>query len=331
MLRHAVRLLLLGLFVLLSDTSALAIPQDTAAPDTAPAEEAVADAAKSSAEAGENLTGLVDRGRAWLEENGPSLAIQTAIFLGIVLAFWVLASIVGRFARKGLDKSKLADSKLLCNFIVSVVRKGVLLLGVLIAAATIGFQIGPLLAGLGVAGFVLGFALQDTLSNFAAGMMVMIYRPFDLGDVVEAGGVKGSVKTMNLVSTTITTPDNQTMIVPNSKIWGGVITNVTSADTRRVDMTFGIGYEDDIEKAERVLEEVVKAHPQVLEDPAPAIRLHSLGESSVDFVVRPWSKTSDYWAVYWDVTREVKRRFDAEGISIPYPQRDLHVYQQASS
>jgi small conductance mechanosensitive channel len=188
--------------------------------------------------------------------------------------------------------------------------------------------VAPLLAGLGIAGLVIGFALQDTLSNFASGMMILIYRPFDVGDVVEAGGVMGKVDQMNLVSTMVLTFDNQMLVVPNKQIWGGVIRNVTHQDTRRVDMTFGIGYSDDIPTAEKVLAEIVTSHEKVLKDPEPVIRLHELGDSSVNFIVRPWSKTDEYWDVYWDITREVKRRFDEEGISIPFPQRDVHIYRE---
>jgi small conductance mechanosensitive channel len=191
-------------------------------------------------------------------------------------------------------------------------------------------EIGPLLAGVGVAGFIVGFALQETLSNFAAGLMILIYQPFDVGDSVEAGGVSGKVGQMSLVSTTILTFDNQKLIVPNNKIWGDVIRNRMSETTRRVDMVFGIGYADDVDRAERVLRDIVKSHELTLVDPEPTIQLNNLGDSSVDFIVRSWTKTDDYWKVYWDVTREVKRCFDAEGISIPFPQRDVHVYNYPS-
>jgi len=200
--------------------------------------------------------------------------------------------------------------------------------GLLVALSQLGVQVGPVLAGLGIAGFIVGFALQDTLSNFAAGMMILIYRPFDVGDAVEAGGVMGKVKAMNLVSTTITTWDNQKLVVPNSKIWGDVIRNITAEPNRRVDMSFGISYSDDIDHAERILSDIVRSHELVLAEPEPDIRLHTLGESSVDFIVRPWAMTSDYWTVYWDITRAVKQRFDAEGISIPFPQRDVHLIQE---
>ncbi|MDW2068516.1 mechanosensitive ion channel family protein, partial [Vibrio sp. 1579] len=170
---------------------------------------------------------------------------------------------------------------------------------------------------------IIGFALQDTLSNFAAGMMLLIYRPFDVGDFVYAGGVDGKVSHMSLVNTTIRTFDNQIIIVPNSKIWGDVIKNVTHERIRRVDMVFGIGYADDLLKAESVLTDIVTSHPAVLRAPEPMIKVHTLNTSSVDFIVRPWVKTDDYWEVYWDVTKEVKLRFDREGISIPFPQQDV--------
>jgi small conductance mechanosensitive channel len=157
--------------------------------------------------------------------------------------------------------------------------------------------------------------------------MILIYKPFDVGDVVEvAGNVSGTVSHMSLVNTTVLTFDNQTLIVPNNSIWQNVIKNVTSQQMRRVDLVFGIGYSDDIPKAERILTEIIESHEAILADPEPVIRLHELGESSVNFVVRPWVKTDDYWPVYWDITRQVKMKFDAEDISIPFPQRDVHLF-----
>ena len=160
--------------------------------------------------------------------------------------------------------------------------------------------------------------------------MILIYRPFDVGDLVDAGSVSGQVSHMSLVNTTIMTLDNQTIIVPNSKIWGDVIKNVTAQNIRRVDMTFGISYSDDIPKTEQVFKEILAAHEKVLDEPESMIHLHELGDSSVNFIVRPWVNTDDYWDVYWDVTREVKMRFDREGISIPFPQRDVHLFNETS-
>jgi small conductance mechanosensitive channel len=194
------------------------------------------------------------------------------------------------------------------------------------ALAALEVSVGPLLALVGAAGFIIAFALQDSLSNFASGMMILLFRPFDVGDVVDAGGVSGSVEAVNLVATSIKTFDNKTMVVPNNKIWGDVITNASSNDERRVDMEFGIGYDDDVDKALAILDEIVNAHPDVLPEPAPTIRMNALADSSVNFIVRPWAKTGDYWGVYWDITREVKKRFDAADIGIPFPQRDVHLY-----
>jgi small conductance mechanosensitive channel len=172
-----------------------------------------------------------------------------------------------------------------------------------------------------------GFALQDTLGNFAAGLMLLIYRPFDVSDVVDVGGVSGKVDKVSLVSTTIRTFDNKVVLVPNKRVWGEVITNSSASGRRRVDMVFGIGYDDDTEKARTLLERIVNEHELVLKDPEPAIQLHELADSSVNFICRPWTKTADYWTVYWDVTKQVKTEFDANNISIPYPQQDVHIHQ----
>jgi small conductance mechanosensitive channel len=212
--------------------------------------------------------------------------------------------------------------------IISTVGNLVLVLGVLIALSQIGISLGPLLAGLGIVGFVIGFALQDSLSNFASGMMILFYRPFDVGDTVEAGGVFGKVSSMSLVNTTFLTFDNQTIILPNNMVWSGVIKNVTAQRQRRVDLVFGVSYADDIPKVERVLQEIIDTHDKILDDPEPMIKLHELGDSSINFVVRPWVESDDYWDVYWDLMRTVKMRFDEEGISIPFPQRDVHLFNQ---
>jgi small conductance mechanosensitive channel len=263
----------------------------------------------------------------WLVDNLPQLIFKLLLFLLVLWVALAVSRLTRRLVAEGLKRSNLKISRLLTNMIVSIAGGIVMLLGILFGLAQLGISVGPLLAGLGIAGFIVGFALQDTLGNFAAGMMILLFRPYDVGDVVEAGGIFGKVSHMSLVNTTILTFDNQTLVMPNSKIWGDVIKNVTAQEKRRVDMTFGIGYGDDIPRAEKVLTEIVTNHDKVLADPAPVVRLHTLNESSVDFVVRPWVKKEDYWDVYWDVTRAVKIRFDEEGISIPFPQRDIHLYR----
>jgi small conductance mechanosensitive channel len=268
------------------------------------------------------------RTRNALVENGPDWIFRIGLFVLIL----VVARMFGKFAARVVGRALAAEAVPLSNlmqaFFVKLTLNLVFLFGVLIALSQIGVNLGPVLAGLGIAGFIVGFALQDTLSNFASGMMILLYRPYDIGDVVEAAGVSGKVHNMNLVSTTIVTFDNQKLVVPNNKIWGDVIRNVNAAENRRVDLTFGIGYDDDIAAAETLLNDIIESHELVLEDPEPTIKLHRLGESSVDFIVRPWVRAENYWAVYWDVTRAVKQRFDEAGITIPYPQRDVHIFNE---
>ncbi len=282
----------------------------------------------------EVLAGLARRwandGLEWLLNNGPRLFFKGIVFLLILFVFRIFARIARRLVKKSIEASTLEVSQLLERTAVSVTGTLVMIFGLLVALAQLGVEVGPMLAGLGVAGFIVGFALQDSLGNFASGVMILVYRPYDVGDLIETAGAFGKVSDMSLVSTTILTLDHQTLVVPNSKIWGDVIKNVTAQQVRRVDMVFGISYADDIPQTERVLHEIVSGHAKVLDDPAPIIKLHSLGESSVDFIVRPWAKTDDYWDVYWDITREVKMRFDTEGITIPFPQRDVHLFAESS-
>ncbi len=257
---------------------------------------------------------LATRGAHWL--------FQGLMIVLILLGFGLVARVVRSLVRRGMRRT--AFSQLLKDTATSWSYRIVMVIGIAFVLRQLGVQLGPMLAGLGIAGFVLGFALQDTLANFAAGGMILAYRPFDVGDIIEAGGASGVVQKMSLVSTTVLTFDNQTLIVPNKKMWGDVIRNITAQDKRRVDLMFGVGYDDDIEKVERVLKEIVAADGRVLADPAPIIRLHQLADSSMNFVVRVWAPTAQYWDVFWDLTRAVKMRFDAEGVKIPVPQRELH-------
>ena len=252
------------------------------------------------------------------------------VFSLIVLVAWVLAALIGKAVRRAIIRVEGA-SELLKDFIVNIIRKIVFIVGFVAALSVLGINVGPLLAAIGAAGFIVGFALQGTLSNFASGIMILIYRPYDVGDLVEIGDTFGTVDAMTIVSTTMRTLDNQKVVVPNNMIWGDKIINATGADKRRVDMVFGIGYDDDIAKAQSILEEIVQTHEAVLKNPEWVVRVHELADSSVNFVVRPWVKTDDYWDVYWDITRSVKERFDAEGVSIPFPQRDVHIHQVSTA
>ncbi|WP_414932056.1 mechanosensitive ion channel family protein [Vibrio europaeus] len=262
----------------------------------------------------------------WVANNAPQHVFHLFIFALIISSTSLLAKLVRKITSKTVVSKNLKLSQLMQDFFIGMSGNVVWVIGILVGLSQIGLNLAPVLTGFGIAGVIIGFALQDTLSNFAAGMMLLIYKPFDVGDFVFAGGVDGKVSHMSLVNTTIKTFDNQIIIIPNGKIWGDVIKNVTHERVRRVDMVFGIGYSDDLLKAESILTEIVTTHPAVLRTPEPNIRVHTLNTSSVDFIVRPWVKTDDYWDVYWDVTKEVKLRFDREGISIPFPQQDVHLH-----
>ncbi len=264
--------------------------------------------------------------RAWLvdKEGGIDVAKRAGKAVAILLAFWFLSKALTKVARRA-TRSLPRASELLREFITTSVGRLTLLIGVIVALATLGINMTPLVAAIGAAGLVIGLALQGTLSNLASGLMIMIYRPFDIGDAVSVAGVTGKIHGMTLMTTSVKTFDNQAIHIPNNRIWGDVITNITANATRRVDMVFGISYADDVERAKGVLKGILDGHDKVLDDPAPVIRLHELADSSVNLIVRPWTKTADYWDVYWDVTEEVKRTFDREDISIPFPQRDVHL------
>ena len=324
---------LLTLFALASSTAATtlgaaALQEDAAAQDSA-SDDVGASAQKATA-AAEGLRDMLIEflsSTLGVPAGVAALISKVAIFLAILILFKILSSVAKKLVGGALNRSNLAPTKLLHEFLTGTAAKLVLAIGLVMALAAVGINVAPLLAGVGVLGFVVGFALQDTLGNFAAGVMILLYRPFDVGDAVTAGGVTGKVKSMSLVSTTICTPDNQVQIVPNGKIWGGVITNVTANDTRRVDLVASIGYSDDIEKAEEVLAKILDQHELVLKDPAPVIKVNELADSSVNLVVRPWCKTSDYWNVHWDLTKAIKTEFDKSDINIPYPQQNVYLHR----
>lgn len=265
---------------------------------------------------------------SWIssDDGGKRWGWNLVKFLLILFAFYIGASVIANIVCRFVRHVKGA-SQLLISFLSTFTKQIIMVLGLVMALNALEVDITPILAALGAAGFAIGFALKDTIGNFASGTMILAYRPFDVGDQVSAAGVTGLVESVSLFATHIRTFDNQLMIVPNNKIWGDIITNTTASHTRRVDMIFGIGYEDDIGTAKNALESLLKQHPLVLKDPSPVVKLHELADSSVNFICRPWTKTGDYWAVYWDITRSVKETFDQQGISIPYPQQDVHLHQ----
>ncbi|MEM6705181.1 MAG: mechanosensitive ion channel family protein [Acidobacteriota bacterium] len=262
----------------------------------------------------------------WLTRADGGLAI--ARNLGLMALFFLALVFVSRSIR-GLVRRWLGRvpdlSKLLQSLLVNTAYWLVLTIGLLFALAALGVNVAPLFAMIGGASFILAFALQDTLGNFASGLMIIVNRPFDEGDYVVVDGTGGTVQSVSIVATTVTTPDNQVIVIPNKNVWGNVITNVTASDTRRVDLVFGISYEDSIPDALRVIEETVKSHSLVLDDPEPVVRVHELADSSVNFVCRPWARTEDYWTVYWDLTHRMKEALEDASITLPYPQRDVHI------
>ena len=241
----------------------------------------------------------------------------------------IAATIAARIVRNVMVKAKAEVS--VAGFVSSLVKYTILVFAVIAALAKFGVQTTSFIAVLGAAGLAVGLALQGSLANFAAGVLILIFRPFKVGDVINAGGALGKVQEIGIFTTTLNSPDNQRVIIPNAAITGGTITNLTANDTRRVDMTAGIGYGDDMGKAKQILEELLSKHPKVLEDPAPVVAVAELGDSSVNFVVRPWVKTEDYWEVKFELTRAIKESFDSQDVSIPFPQHDVHLFQEASA
>ena len=248
------------------------------------------------------------------------------------IAVFVIGRWVAKAVTRGIERAmQRADTDpTLVGFIRNVTYGGLLALVIIAAAGQLGVQTTSFIAVLGAAGLAVGLALQGSLANFAAGVLMIIFRPFKAGDFVEAAGVAGTVEEVQLFTTKLKTPDNKTIIIPNGQVTGGTITNYSANDTRRVDMTFGIGYGDDIDKARQVIWDVLNADDRVLKDPEPTVAVAALADSSVNFAVRPWVNSADYWGVYFDTHETITKRFDAEGISIPFPQRDVHLYQEAS-
>jgi small conductance mechanosensitive channel len=264
----------------------------------------------------------------WLksEDGGQLLLVNLLKFIAAVVVIILLSKAAGRITDRLTRHNSI--SRLLENFLKVAARRTVFFIGFIMILPIIGINTGPVLALIGAAGLVVGLALQGTLSNFASGVLILIYRPYDINDVIEVGigGVTGIVDSMTLISTTIKTLDNKIITVPNNRLCNDSITNLTGSDKRRVDLVFGISYGDDFTVAQKIMHNILKNHPKVLDEPEPNVRVHELADSSVNFVCRPWVKTDDYWDVYWDITEAVKREFDAQGVSIPFPQRDVHFF-----
>ncbi|MDH5435685.1 MAG: mechanosensitive ion channel [Gammaproteobacteria bacterium] len=252
---------------------------------------------------------------------GLKIAIAIAIF---VIGRWI-AKIILNISQRIMRKAKMDE--MLVHFLGNILFALLMAVVVLATLEQLGVKTTSAIAILGAAGLAVGLALQSSLSNFANGVMLIVFRPFKLGDFVEAGGTSGTIEQINIFNTVLRTGDNREIIVPNGQIYGGTIINFSARPTRRIDMVFGIGYNDDIKKARDLMMDVIQKDERILTDPAPTISVAELADNSVNLNVRPWVNSGDYWTVRSDLLENIKTTFDANGISIPYPQRDVHLHQ----
>lgn len=253
----------------------------------------------------------------WISDNAGGFATQLVIFVLILMAFRFIARFANYMMRRSFESQKVQVSRLMQDMLLGLSSKGIMFLGFLVALGQLGVEITALLTGLGIAGFIVGFALQDSLANFVAGIMILGYRPFDVGDVIEAGGVFGKVSKMSMVSTTILTFDNQTLIVPNNKIWGDVIKNITLQQERRIDLEFNVGLNEDVGEVRYLIHGVLEGVQEILDEPIPSIEFNELTGYSMVIVVRPWVRKEVYWPVRWRLLREIKNALDEAGVEIP--------------
>ena len=259
-----------------------------------------------------------------LIEIGSSLSISLLMALAILIIGRQLVKLILRLITVALEKSNVEDTVRI--FVTNLLNTLLMILGFIAAINQLGIETTSIIAVLGAAGLAIGLALQGSLSNFAAGILIVIYRPYKVGDYIEAGNYAGTVKDIQIFSTVLKTPDNKIVVVPNGSIMNGSIVNYSDQDTRRIDLIVSCGYEDDIDKVRSVLEDILEKEKRVLKDPKPQIAVTELADSSVNFIFRPWVKRTDYLPVYYSLLEEVKKRFDKEGISIPYPQSDVHIH-----
>ena len=259
--------------------------------------------------------------------NGPNYLFRSLLFVVLLLLAWLAARLVRVPVRAMLYRESVQLSTLLRETLIAASGVIVFTAGLVLAIGAIGVSLGPVLAGLGVLGIIVGLAVQDSLGNLAAGAMILIYRPYDVDDLISVDGAEGLVKRMNLLATTIVTFDNQSVAIPNGRIWGNTIINHTAHRVRRVDIKVGVTYREDPDRVIAVLEDLVQSLDYVLDKPKPAVHVADMEESSVAFMIKPWVRTEDYWTARWDLPRQVKKRFDAEGIEIPFPQRVVTLNQ----
>ena len=247
----------------------------------------------------------------------------------ILVAGRIVAGLAARTTASVLKRNEIDES--LIGFAGGLIKGAVIAFAAIAALARLGVQTASFVAVVGAAGLAVGLALQGSLSNFAAGVLILLFRPFRVGDAIDSAGSRGKVKEIGILTTTLATPDNQKVILPNAEIMSSKIVNINAFPTRRVDLMAGIGYDDDIDQARDVLRGVMAAHPKVLKDPEPVVEVMEMADSSVNLVVRPWVNTADYWEVFFDLNRSIKLELERNGLSIPFPQRDVHLFQAGSS
>lgn len=270
---------------------------------------------------------LMETAVQWLLQDGINIgkAILMALII-FVVGRWIAGAIKNKL-RSTMEKRNVDPA--LISFGTSIIYYVLMIAVVLAAVQQVGFQTTSLVAVLGAAGLAVGLALQGSLSNFASGVLIIMFRPFKIGDFIDAGGQAGVVQEIGVLVTIMKTPDNKKIIQPNSAIMSGAIINVTANDTRRVDMTVGVSYTDDLDKVQNIITEILNADSRVLQDPAPQVVVAELADSSVNFNVRPWCATGDYWGIFFDFQKNIKQRLDQEGVSIPFPQQDVYMHQVA--
>ena len=263
-----------------------------------------------------------------LKTHGVEFAINLTLALVIFIVGRMAIGVIVRGIRAVMTRNEVDPT--LQAFVSNLVRVALLVFVIIAAINQLGIQTASLIAVIGAAGLAVGLALQGSLSNFAAGVLIVLFRPYKVGDYVEGAGISGTVDQVQILTTILNTPDNKRVIVPNSQIMDSVITNYSANETRRIDLVIGVGYGDDLDLVHRTLQAVIAADDRILAEPEPKIAVSELADSSVNFVVRPWVNTADYWAVRFDLTETIKRRFDEAGVSIPFPQQDVHLYNEAS-
>jgi len=265
----------------------------------------------------------------YLAEEGTALVLHIVVALVIFFVGKWVANLVCRFCTRLMRQAKVDET--LTRFLANIIYAILMVVVILAALSELGINTTSLAAVLAAAGFAVGMALQGTLGSFASGVMLILFKPFKLGDFVEAGGTSGVVEEIQIFSTLLRTPDNISIIVPNGQITGGTIKNYSQKETRRIDLEFGCGYDDDLKEVKSFLEQAIRSDERVLADPEPVVAVNELGDSSVNFVVRPWVNNADYWGARWDLIEKIKLGFDERGFNIPYPTQDHHVYNEASA